>query len=537
MKSILVIGLVSSCTRYVSKLLARNLIGITSWNGQQEILNDEYKIVHFSLPEDNLENFGNMKYFQSFDVIVICIRDFYCSLISKNKIHQSDFKKAFDGHIHGQQVLQSIYEQLKPKVILYSYETAFVLGEKYNFDFLSRFNLKEFSNITIEDVNSKYILNTKEESFAKKIIRLCNETPCNCIPWKVSNKPIHLPPINELKVITSDPQSFMSIGVKFNNINNGVSHLIVCDNIESLDNQKLMDCSKICCKSKINNRIKEINLFRNQGYDLINEEIFEDDIILIFRAPRKFEKEIWNGQKGTVLIHSNGGFGDDIYSLRFSSLFDKNETIFESRIEIKSFIEATGKYNNVIAKGEIIPDHDYQISNKQLDEKFRSICKFQYLTINNKIKFKTSKFKIGLAFQGNKIKYGEKREYDPNEMIKPFKKLEKEIQFYCLQKKENLSKSIIDVSSFIHDWSDAATYVKSMDCIITPDTALAHLSVTLGIPTFVALNTSHVNFWINHPNKTSHLYPQKIQAFWGNSAFEEIKKTIEQCYLSKNLFL
>jgi hypothetical protein len=160
MKSILVTGLESSCTRYVSKLIAKNLIKNSvknDWSGHGELKDSDHKIVHFSLPEGSRNNFGTLEYFNFFDVIVICTRDYHCSLLSKNKIHQKNLKKAIGEHDFGKKILQNLYANFYEKIILYSYETSFILGEIYNQNFLKNFKSYNLSNIEVEDVNYKYI--------------------------------------------------------------------------------------------------------------------------------------------------------------------------------------------------------------------------------------------------------------------------------------------------------------------------------------------------------------------------------------------
>lgn len=161
MKNFLIIGLESSCTKFVSTLLAVNLNVIDNpikdWDGDMPIENKDYKIVHKSLPHSERDNFISLEYASSFDNIIICTRDFYCSLYSKNKIHQLDIEKAKSEHKQGSLVLKQIFDILKNKVEIFSYESAFLLGNIYIGQFLDRYNITNHKYLEILDINKKYL--------------------------------------------------------------------------------------------------------------------------------------------------------------------------------------------------------------------------------------------------------------------------------------------------------------------------------------------------------------------------------------------
>lgn len=163
MKTFLVVGLESSCTKFVSNLLALNLNIIDKplkgWDGNAPIENNEYRVVHRSLPHWQRENFISLEYASSFDNIIICTRDFYCSLLSKNKIHQLDKEKANLEHERGVLLLKEIFNSLEDKITIFSYESSFLLGDSYVEKFLRKFQINNYNKVEILDINRKYLKN------------------------------------------------------------------------------------------------------------------------------------------------------------------------------------------------------------------------------------------------------------------------------------------------------------------------------------------------------------------------------------------
>lgn len=159
MDSFLVVGLESSCTRYVSVLLAANL-GIPEameWNGHDKIENEMFSVVHRSLPHGGRNNFISEGYWILFGTVVLCTRDMSCSLGSKMKWHQRDMGLALAEHDKGRRIMGEILVGHK-KAEVYSYESAFLMGRAYNEMFFSKIGVPYTVHIPTKDVNSKYFL-------------------------------------------------------------------------------------------------------------------------------------------------------------------------------------------------------------------------------------------------------------------------------------------------------------------------------------------------------------------------------------------
>lgn len=158
-KSFLITGLESCCTRYVSILIALNLGLIKNqknWDGHETIENENFLIEHKSLPHGARDNFIKKNYWQNYDVIIIPTRDWNCSLISKSKSHQKNKILAEKEHKQGQYILKQIVESDKT-VAIFSYESAFILGESYTKKFLKSIDVPFVSNLNLLDINKKYL--------------------------------------------------------------------------------------------------------------------------------------------------------------------------------------------------------------------------------------------------------------------------------------------------------------------------------------------------------------------------------------------
>jgi hypothetical protein len=159
MRSFLVTGLESSCTRHVSILIASNL-GLVSgdWDGHTEARNEDYHVVHRSLPHGSDRHFVERDYWMPFDTLVVCSRDFNCSLETKIKWHQKDRSEAIREQERGMMVMSEMAGSRK--IHIYSYETTFLLGRVYNEMFFSGIGVPYTVHVETNQINSKYIINS-----------------------------------------------------------------------------------------------------------------------------------------------------------------------------------------------------------------------------------------------------------------------------------------------------------------------------------------------------------------------------------------
>lgn len=178
-KKYLVIGLESSCTRYFARLLALNLgiIGDPSdWDGHYEVQNDLHMVVHRSLPHGTRHNYVDD--WHTYDVVVMCTRDIHCTLQSKTTWHQPVRYLAEEENDKGRKILRDVIANRG--CYLFSYETAWLLGDIYIEKILESLGLDYKKKLDLHDINHKYFIHTEKangshvKSVLKAIIWILN---------------------------------------------------------------------------------------------------------------------------------------------------------------------------------------------------------------------------------------------------------------------------------------------------------------------------------------------------------------------------
>ncbi|MCF6807477.1 tetratricopeptide repeat protein [Thiotrichales bacterium 19S9-12] len=125
----------------------------------------------------------------------------------------------------------------------------------------------------------------------------------------------------------------------------------------------------------------------------------------------------------------------------------------------------------------------------------------------------TDKKNIGIAWKGNQNhKNDHNRSFDLETFLRKINRT-KHQQYYSLQvdisdhEKQLLSaNNILDLGSNFSDFYDTAIAISCLDALICVDTAIAHLSGALNIPTWVLLPKINVDWRWGHQGSTSYWY-------------------------------
>lgn len=155
----LVAGLESSCTRIVSKLIAYNLEIIddpNKWDAHDSIFDTNNLVTHRSIPHGVENNYIDDEFINLFDYIIISIRDWNCSLLSKTENHQHNIIDANKEHVDGIETIKNIIINNK-NVHIFSSEAAFLLQDSYTTHFLKVIGIKNPKHIIFNNPNRKYI--------------------------------------------------------------------------------------------------------------------------------------------------------------------------------------------------------------------------------------------------------------------------------------------------------------------------------------------------------------------------------------------
>ena len=252
---------------------------------------------------------------------------------------------------------------------------------------------------------------------------------------------------------------------------------------------------------------------------------------------RHFVKPFWTGEDcdgQTLLIYAEQGVGDTIQFLRFVTLLeDRNLTIvFECPPRLKPLIESwnfLSKKFKVFSIGENLPDFDFYLPLMSLPfllglnqiDQISSIapCQFSICGTDYRylIKRNENDLKIGLAWAGNPE---HARDRDRSIKFTEFSKLLrlKNCSFFSLQvgqartelyetSNASLRESITDWGQTFTNFFDTAQAISQLDLVITVDTAIAHLSATMGKMTWIMLSANPDWRWLIR-RENSPWYPQ-----------------------------
>ena len=235
-----------------------------------------------------------------------------------------------------------------------------------------------------------------------------------------------------------------------------------------------------------------------------------------FSSPRRgFKQILWLGTKSLqnkkILLHSEQGFGDSIQFCRYVKLVQQfgATVILEIEKPLFRLLENLDYIDQIITKGEILPDFDYHTPLMSLPFAFHttlnnipnstqenasylsseSVLRHQWkVTLNEKIMPR-----IGLVWSGRSTHSNDhNRSLQLADLIAH---LPQGYDYISLQKEirpadaQSLSQNpqIRHFGDQIHDFADTAALCELMDLVISVDTSVAHLAGALGKPVWILL--------------------------------------------------
>ena len=239
-------------------------------------------------------------------------------------------------------------------------------------------------------------------------------------------------------------------------------------------------------------------------------------------AFHSFTKPLWDGEKDIsdkiLLLHWEQGYGDNILMYGYINRLKKYAKQIKFVVQeplyslFKNSCDDIEIISNELANYETL-EFDYflpvmsipKILNLNIDtisvgENYINVR--QELINDYKEKyFNNNKYKIGIAFHGNK-NINERR----NIPIKYFKELNnlKNIEIYILNKDvpdEDIllldNQNTINIAKTFHNFEDTAAAIKNCDIILTSDNCIMNLAGALGKKTFCLFNWSSEWRWFD----------------------------------------
>jgi hypothetical protein len=229
----------------------------------------------------------------------------------------------------------------------------------------------------------------------------------------------------------------------------------------------------------------------------------------------------WDGSNCRVLIYQEQGFGDLFQYVRYIHEL-KCPYILHVQPEVYNLL----KYQNfnVVMIGDPLPEYDQVCGSCSLPYHFKRIIAPQFYLQAPKTNFKLEG-KIGIAWAGNPDFYDDgHRSCDPSEFL-PLSECGELVSLMI----KKTSYPFTDLSMKIRDFADTAEIIDQLDCVVTVDTAVAHLAGALGKTVHLALSYKHDWRWQTGETTpwypTFKLYRQSEEGNW-KSVFNNIKEVL-----------
>jgi len=260
---------------------------------------------------------------------------------------------------------------------------------------------------------------------------------------------------------------------------------------------------------------------------------------------RDFSVPLWLGQQSlagkTLLLHSEGGLGDTLQFCRYATLAAaRGATVyFEVQAPLGELLSKLDGVSEVIVRGSTLPRFDYHCPLMSLPLAFSTgldsiplparylQCDKTKLTRWQALRAQHGKPRIGLVWSGN-----------PNNVIDQRRsirladlaaRLPREFDYYRLQRDvRDEDRATLVQSPFIssededvQDFPHIAALCECMDLVVSVDTSIAHLSGTLGRPTWVLLPFIPDWRWLRDRDDSPwypamRLFRQRTSGSWGD---------------------
>jgi len=239
---------------------------------------------------------------------------------------------------------------------------------------------------------------------------------------------------------------------------------------------------------------------------------------------RNWSKPQWLGQdeiNQTLLVHCEQGFGDTLQFARYLSLVAKKvkKLIVEAPKELAELLSSIEGVDEVIVHGMPLNKFDLQIPMLSLPYVFQTtletipstvpylqICEKKVQKWSDRLVKKDNEVLVGLAWKGSKAhRRNTLRSLDLMSLQDLFG-MDQRLRFVSLQKDGGASDiashfwagRILDLTEELKTFDDTAALVSNLDIVVTPDTAIAHLSGGLGVQSVLMLPSVSEWRWLQH---------------------------------------
>jgi tetratricopeptide (TPR) repeat protein len=234
-----------------------------------------------------------------------------------------------------------------------------------------------------------------------------------------------------------------------------------------------------------------------------------------FGGPRAFRQPAWDGSSlagRTILLYSEQGLGDTLQFIRYAPLVKLRggTVLVECQRPLVPLLSRSPGIDQLIAQGSELPPFDVQSPLMSLPRIFRTSLDNIPATVpyvfpdpqrleHFQRQLSGRAFRIGVVWQGNPDNPRDRERSFVLRCLMPIAMLPR-VQLLSLQVGHGGSQlsecaSLFLITDLARDldessFTDTAAVMKSLDLVIAPDTAVAHLAGALAQPVWIAL--SHV---------------------------------------------
>lgn len=154
---------------------------------------------------------------------------------------------------------------------------------------------------------------------------------------------------------------------------------------------------------------------------------------------------------------------------------------------------------------------------------------------------KGKKIKVGIRWSGNPQFEHQQFRLFPAEKLINLHKNRDHIQFFSLQRDNDLRElpeDIVDLQHILISWEDTTACIENLDLVITSCTSIAHLASAMGKPTWVVVPILPYHIWA-YGDKHSPWYQDTTTVFrqtkFGNwdEPFEKVAEELDKLYPAK----
>lgn len=228
-----------------------------------------------------------------------------------------------------------------------------------------------------------------------------------------------------------------------------------------------------------------------------------------------YNPEVHELKGKTVLLATEGGFGDEIIHVRFATTLAERgaKVIVCASEQLHCLFRRIKGVEQVVTQyqvRDIMKMIDYWIPAFSaawlLGFEYDTLPSQPYLTANkasvqmwNGV-LDTDKLKVGIRWEGNpKFEHQQFRRFPVESLLKLAKTHKNDVQLYSLQLGDyelRLPDNVGDLQQLLISWEDTAAVIENLDLVISSCTSVAHLSAAMGKPTWVLVPQLPYHVWL-----------------------------------------